>query len=87
MGSLESEAQQSVDEHMCKFKGRSILRQYMKNKPIKWCFKFWFRCGSKSGYLYQPDIYTGRKEQTEHGLGESVVLRLYEPLRVFAKCF
>ena len=81
MSSLEPEAQQSVDEHMCKFKGRSILRQYMKNKPIKWGFKFWFRCGSKSGYLYQFDIYTGRKEQTEHGLGESVVLRLCEPLQ------
>ena len=25
------------------------MRQHMKNKPIKWGFKFWFRCGAKSG--------------------------------------
>ena len=39
------------------------------------------RCRSNSGYLYQFDIYTGCKEQTEHGLGESVVLSLSEPLQ------
>ena len=26
---------QSVDEHMCKFKGRSSMKQYIKNKLIK----------------------------------------------------
>ena len=31
---LQPEAHQSVDEHMCKFNGNSIMRQYMKNKPI-----------------------------------------------------
>ena len=46
---LQPEAHQSIDEHMCKFKGKSIMRQYMKNKPIKRGFKFWFRCGAKSG--------------------------------------
>ena len=32
---LQPEAHQSIDEHMCKFKGKTIMRQYMKNKPIK----------------------------------------------------
>ena len=32
------------------------MRQYMKNKPYKWGFKFWFQCGSKSGYFYDFDI-------------------------------
>ena len=36
----QPESHQSVDEHMCKFKGKSMMRQYMKNKPIKWGFKF-----------------------------------------------
>ena len=42
---LQPECHQSTDEPMCKFKGKSIMRQYMKNKPIKWGFKFWFCCG------------------------------------------
>ena len=29
---------QSVNEHMCKFKGRLSMKQYIKNKPIKWVF-------------------------------------------------
>ena len=41
---LQPYAHQSTDEHMCKFKGKNIMRKYMKNKPIKWGFKFWFRC-------------------------------------------
>ena len=80
MKAIEPEEHQSVDEHMCKYKGRSIMRQYMKNKPIKWGFKFWFRSAAKSGYLHQFDIYTGRKQDTECGLSESVVLSLCEPL-------
>nr|XP_033799977.1 piggyBac transposable element-derived protein 4-like [Geotrypetes seraphini] len=68
--------QQSVDEHMIRFKGHSIMKQYIKNKPIKWGFKMWCRCDSKTGYLYQFDLYTGKKTDTEHGLGEGVVLML-----------
>ena len=53
---LQPQADQSIDEHVCKFKGKSIMRQYIKNKAIKWGFKFWFRCGAKSGYF---DMYLG----------------------------
>jgi len=53
--------QQSINEHMIKFKGHNILRQYIRNKPIKWRFKLWCRCDAVSGYLYQFDLYTGRK--------------------------
>ena len=55
---------QSVDEHMCKFKGRSSMKQYIKNKPIKWCFKYWYR------------LCQGQKEKRELNLGSSVVLDL-----------
>ena len=78
---LQPEAHQSTDEHMCKFKGKSIMRQYMKNKRIKWGFKFWFRCGAKSGYLYEFDMYLGKKGNTKFGLGESVVLSLCQKLK------
>ena len=43
---------QSTDEHMIKFKGHNILRQYVKGKPIQWGFKLWCRCAAKTGYLY-----------------------------------
>ena len=55
---------QRVDEHMCKFKGRLSMKQYIKNKPIKWGFKYWYRCDSETGYVYQLGLYTkgeGRK--------------------------
>ena len=55
--------------------------QYMKNKPIKLGFKFWFRCGSKSRYLYEFDMYLGKKGNTEFELGELVVLSLCECLK------
>ena len=32
---LLPESYQSIDEHMYKFKGKSLIRQYMKNKAIK----------------------------------------------------
>ena len=47
---LEPEAHQSTDEHMCKFKGKSIMRQYMKNKPIKWALYF--------GFFVEPSLAT-----------------------------
>ena len=40
----------------------------------------WYRCAPKTSYLYEFDIYTGRKETTEFELGESVVLQLIEKL-------
>ena len=52
---------QSIDEHMIKFKGRNIIRQYVKGKPIKWGFKMWCRCTSKSGYLFECYLYAGKK--------------------------
>lgn len=68
---------QSIDEHMIKFKGHNIMKQYVKNKPVKWGFKLWCRADSQTGYLYEFDLYTGRKNSgPEIGLGESVVMQL-----------
>ena len=76
LSSMEPEVEQSVGEHMIKYKGRSIMQQHIKNIPIKWGFRMWYRCTPKTGYLYDFNIYTGRKQTTEFGLGESVVLQL-----------
>ena len=79
---LSNDSKQSTDEHMVKFKCRSGMKQYIKSKPIKWSFKFWFCCSSKSGYLYQMDMSLGRKQTLEFnlGLGEEVVLQLTKEL-------
>ena len=44
---MSDDSEQTFNEHMVKFKGRAPMKQYMKNKPIKWGFKFWFRCAIK----------------------------------------
>ena len=79
---LSNDSEKRIDEHMVKFKGRSGMKQYIKSKPIKWGFKFWFRCSSKSGYLYQMDIYLESKQILEFnlGLGEEVALHLTKEL-------
>ena len=41
---FSNESEQSIDEHITKFKGRSSMKQYLKIKPMKWEFKWWFRC-------------------------------------------
>ena len=66
---------------MTKFKGRSSMKQYIKSKPIKWGFKWWFRCPSSSGYMYEFNLYLGRKKNSELNLGEGVVLTLSEKLK------
>ena len=71
---------QSIDENMTKIKGRMSCKQYMKNKPIKLGFKWWCRCCSKTGYLYEFDIYLTKTEKTELGFGETVVLDLSKKL-------
>ena len=77
---LGPDLHQSIDERMVKFKGHNMMKQYIKNKPIKWGFKLWIRAGSSNGYVYEIDPYTGRKLLPEVCLGESVVLSLSKSL-------
>ena len=78
---LLSTKQQSINEHMVKYKGHSILKQCVEGKPIQWGFKLWCRCAAKTGYLYEFDLYTGKKiGHTEHRLGEGVVLSSTEKI-------
>jgi len=59
--SLSPTKRQAIDEYMIKYQGHSMLKQYVKGKPIKRGFKLWCRCDSKSGFLYEFDLYTGKK--------------------------
>ena len=55
--SLSNSPFQSIDKHMCKFKGRLSMKQYIESKPKKWSFKDWYRCDSETGYFYQLELY------------------------------
>ena len=59
-----------IERHMAKFKGQSSMKWYVKNKPIKWGLKFWYRCrcGSETVYLYQFDFYLDKNERSEENL-------------------
>lgn len=73
---------QAIDESMTKFKGRSSLKQYLPLKPIKRGIKLWTRCDSKTGYVYDTNIYCGKDNEVSEGtLGERVVLKLAETIR------
>lgn len=70
----------AIDESMVKFKGRSSLKQYMRDKPIKRGYKVWMLC-DESSYNLKFEVYTGKTlGSTEVGLGGKVVQTLMSGL-------
>jgi hypothetical protein len=68
-----------VDESMVPFKGRSSMKQYMPMKPVKRGYKVWCLADSRTGFVSQFDIYSGRSDTQGYSslsLGERVVLSL-----------
>lgn len=71
----------SIDESMIKFFGRSIIKQFMRNKPIKFGLKMWC-IATVSGYVLDIDVYCGKggKSQSEKfenlNLGTRVVMMM-----------
>ena len=70
----------SVDEAMIRFKGRSTLKQYMPKKPTKRGLKVWVRADSHNGYICDLDVYTGKDDSRETALGSKVVKKLSREL-------
>ena len=70
----------SIDEAIIPFKGRSSLKQYLPLKPVKRGFKVWVRADSWNGYFCEFEVYTGKAEDgtTDRNLGKRVVLKLTE---------
>lgn len=83
MHNIPQEEKQSVDEQIIPFKGRSGIKQYIKNKPHKWGYKCFTRAGS-SGLLYDFKIYTGKNTASDYGIGFSgnIVLTLADNIPV-----
>ena len=71
----------AVDERIVKSKHRSGIRQFIKNKPVKFGIKLWVLTDSSNGYTSNIYVYTG-KEGTEKtndfGLGYNTVWNLCE---------
>ena len=57
------------------------MKQNIKNKLIKWGFKYLHRWDSQTGQVYQLESYQGRKQKRELNLGSSVVLDLCQVLK------
>ena len=49
----------AIDERMVPSKARSGMRQYIKDKPVKFGFKLWVIAESDTGYTLDFNIYTG----------------------------
>jgi hypothetical protein len=65
----------TVDESMVPFKGRSFMKQYIKDKPTKWGFKIWALCCSDTGYFFQICVYAGKgSTKVVHGLATDSVM-------------
>ena len=72
----------SIDEAMVPFKGRSTIKQFMPQKPIKRGFKVWCRADACNGFINQIEVYTGKNPDgpRETELGKKVVHALTAPL-------
>ena len=73
--------QLSVDERMVKSKARTRFRQYIRNKPTKWGYKYWV-LADPTGYTLDFDIYCGSAHQdgpSANGIAYDVVVKLTTP--------
>ena len=50
----------AVDERIVKSKHRSGIRQFIKNKPVKFGIKLWVLADSKNGYTSNFEVYAGK---------------------------
>ncbi|XP_068084847.1 piggyBac transposable element-derived protein 2-like [Anabrus simplex] len=82
-GKIEPEEHNVVDELIIPFKGRSSLKQYIKNKPHRWGIKVFARAGS-SGIINDFEIYRGKgtlqNSDSNLGISGDIVIRLCEGL-------
>lgn len=69
----------SLDEGMIPTKNTLAIKQYIKDKPVKWEFKSFLMCESETGYIMHAEIYTRKNSGLyvdELGATGSVVVRL-----------
>ena len=65
----------SVDESIVLYRRNFSIKQNIRNKPIRFGYKFWFLCGA-DGYPHNFELYKGKDEERRKPLGTSVVKRI-----------
>ncbi|CAF1258417.1 unnamed protein product [Rotaria sordida] len=75
---IPKEEKLSADEQIILFKGRSIMKQHMPKKPLRWGYKMFILAGNGSGLCYDFIFYTGKEGKSVHGLCTQIVLDLCE---------
>lgn len=68
-----------VDESLIPFRGRLVMRQYIKTKRHKYGIKLFKLC-SQGGYTYNLSVYAGKNLEQVKTTPSGVVLNLCEPL-------
>ena len=77
--------QLSLDEGMIPTKNHLAIKQYIRDKPVRWGIKSFLLCEGKTGYILDEEIYTGRVKDRHWpllGSAGSVVRRLVENSQV-----
>lgn len=77
--------QVSIDEAMIPVKGRLGLKQYMKDKPVKFGIKVWVLADAITAYCYNFDVYVGKNAGIVNqnlGLSAKVVIAIAKPLQM-----
>lgn len=75
---IPKEEKLCVDEQMIPYKGKSIMKQHMPSKPIRWGYKMFLLAGGESGICYDFVLYTGKGDKAEYGFCTDIVLTLCE---------
>ena len=78
----------SLDEGMIAIKNRLAIKQYIRDKPVRWGIKSFLLCEAKTGYILDAEIYTGLVRDRHWSLlgsAGSVVRRLVENSQVTNK--
>jgi len=72
--------QLAIDETLIKFKGKLHFRQFIPFKPGRFGIKGFTLAESKSGYVLNSKIDTGRENnEAQRDLGRKVVLSIFQP--------
>ena len=69
----------SIDDSMVPYRGLHSAKQYIKDKPVKFCYKLWMLCSSV-GYSYNFEIYCGKDESRTNPLGTYVIEKMLSPV-------
>ena len=59
MDAFSDDCDQIVDKNITKFKEKSTTKKYLKLKPLKLGFKWYFRCAGSIRYL--SEIYHSKE--------------------------